>query len=85
MATIRDLSANISPDVWMLQEHWATPNNLCKFDMFTEYCSFGNSVLTTCVESGIARGRPFGGIMILIKNALREFTQTVFCKALCNC
>jgi len=44
-STIRDVSANISPDVWMLQEHWATPNNLCKFDMFTEYFSFGNSAL----------------------------------------
>ena len=31
------------------------------------------------IESGILRGRPFGGVMIMINNALRNVTETVFC------
>jgi len=76
--TIRDLSLTMSPDVFIIQEHWLTPSNLNKFDMCSDYFSFGSSAMNSSVESGIIRGRPFGGVMILIKNALRHFTQTIY-------
>jgi len=32
------------------------------------------------LENGMLRGRPFGGVMILIKNALRTVTETIYCE-----
>jgi len=32
-SVIEDLLLCGCPDVFMLQEHWLTPDNLCKFDM----------------------------------------------------
>jgi len=81
--TIRDLSASVSPDIFLLQEHWATPSNLSKFNIFQDYFVFGSSAMTTSVETGIIRGRPFGGVMILIKNYLRNNTQTVYAADRC--
>jgi len=77
-STVRDLSAS-AIDVFLLQEHWLTPSNLNKFDIFTEYFTFGSSAMTSSVETGIIRGRPFGGVVALIKNELRPFTQTICC------
>ena len=77
-STILDLSDSIAPDIYLLQEHWLTPANLSKFDKtFPNYFMFGSSAMSKYVESGIVRGRPFGGVMIMVKNELRKFTQTV--------
>lgn len=65
---------------FLLQEHWLTPANLYKFDKhFIGYFSFGCSAMTTAVESGMLRGRPFGGVICLIKSSLRGVTSTVHC------
>ena len=32
------------------------------------------------VESGIVRGRPYGGVMILVKDDLRGITETIVCE-----
>jgi len=32
-----------------------------------------------CVESGMLRGRPFGGVMTLINKNLRKNTATIHC------
>ena len=67
------------PDVFLLQEHWLTPANLCKFDRFSEYFSFGCSAMCNIVESGMLVGRPFGGVITLVKNSLRNNTTTIYC------
>ena len=76
--TIRDLSASVSPDIFLLQEHWLTPSNLSTFNIFPDYFIFGSSAMTTSAESGITKGRPFGGTIMLIKNYLRNNTETVY-------
>ena len=35
--------------------------------------------MTKCLESGLLRGRPYGGVMTLISNRLRKHTVTVHC------
>jgi len=35
--------------------------------------------MTTAVESGMLRGRPFGGVICLIKSSLRGATSTIHC------
>jgi exonuclease III len=69
---------SIAPDVIMLQETWLTPANLTKFNTnFPNYFSFGSSAMGICVEQGPMKGRPYGGVMMLLKNDLRAFTQTI--------
>ena len=33
--------------------------------------------MSSCVDTGILRGRPFGGVAVMIKNNLRKFTQLI--------
>ena len=82
-SALNDLIDSVNPDIFMLQEHWLTPSNLNKFDTFTDYFTFGCSAMTKSVESGMLKGRPFGGVMILIKNELRKLTETIFCSDRC--
>ena len=68
------------PDVFLLQEHWLTPANLCYFSKFSsEYFYFGSSAMSKCVEEGMLRGRPYGGVVTLISNKLRHLTESVHC------
>ena len=68
LPVIEDLIDQINPDIFLLQEHWLTPANLCKFEThFNSYFAFGSSAMSKCVESGMLRGRPFGGVVTLIK------------------
>ena len=70
------MSNNI--DIFLLQEHWLIPANLCKFEeYFSQYSCFGSSAMTSCVENAILRDRPFGGVMTLVK---KKTTKTLkFC------
>ena len=59
------------PDILLLQEHWLTPANMDKFDtFFPDFFSFGCSAMNKQVDSGMLRGRPFGGVVTLINNSL---------------
>ena len=79
--TIDLLIAEHGPDIFMLQEHWLTPTNLCSFEKhFDLYFAFGSSALVNCVESGMLRGRPFGGVMTLINKKVRKNTITIHCE-----
>jgi len=78
-ATIDELITDYYADIFLLQEHWLTPANLFKLDKFTEYFTFGCSAMSKAVESGILRGRPFGGVSILINNNIRQLCSSIFC------
>ena len=76
--TVDELISSIDPDVFLCQEHWLTPANLHKFaDHYGSYFAFGSTAMSTLVEAGILRGRPFGGLMCLIKNDLRNQIQPI--------
>jgi exonuclease III len=77
--TVKELIDDNNPDVFLFQEHWLTPANLCKFDIFSDYFMFGSSAMSTVIESGVLVGRPFGGVAMLIKNTLRNETRTIHC------
>jgi len=62
-------------DIFLLQKHWLTPANLHKFDEhFTNYFSFGCSAMSNTVESGMLRGRPFGGVICHFAKLHAQFT-----------
>ena len=62
----------------LLQEHWLTPTNLSRFDEeFPQFSCFGSSAMSSAVERGVLRGRPFGGAMTLVSKHLHNFTKIV--------
>jgi len=78
---LEELIKDVSPDIILVQEHWLTPANLGKFDLFfPEYFSFGCPAMSECVQTGMLRRRPFGGVMTLIRNNLRQSVETVYCE-----
>ena len=80
-SVIEDLIAEDKPDIFLLQEHWLTPANLSNFDKrFNGYFSFGCSAMSNCLDTGMLRGRPYGGVMILVNKNLRKHTITVHCE-----
>ena len=79
-SVVDELIKTKSPDIFLLQEHWLTPDNLCVFDKyFPDFFSFGCSAMSKRIESGMLIGRPFGGVVTLINNGLRKITQTIYC------
>ena len=77
---VEDLIANRKPDIFLLQEHWLTPANLGLFNSrFGDYTFFGGSAMSGCVEKGMLRGRPFGGVVSLVKNSLLRHTLVIHC------
>jgi Reverse transcriptase (RNA-dependent DNA polymerase) len=78
--TVDNLVSSIHPDIFLFQEHWLTPANLNKFDkFFKNYFTFGISAMTDSVCAGVLRGRPFGGVICMINNDLRKYTETISC------
>ena len=79
--TIEDIITDQKPNIIILQEHWLTPTNLHNFDdHFPDYFAFRCSAMSRCLELGMLRGRPFGGIITLVNNDLRRVTETIYCE-----
>jgi len=80
ITVVQDLINTKNPDIILLQEHWLTPGNLIKFEQhFSNYYSIGSSAVTDCLQSGMLRCRPFGGVITLTKKDLHGYTLTVHC------
>ena len=83
-STIRDLCLQNKPDIFIIQEHWLTPDNISRFErIFPDYFSFGSSAMINTIESGLLKGRPFGGVLVLLKKELQKFTRTLFSSDRC--
>jgi exonuclease III len=73
---VHDLIKSQSPDIFLLQEHWLTPANLHNFAIqFPDYIGFGKSAMECCLESGPLKGRPFGGVITLVKQNIANITE----------
>jgi len=54
-------------DVIMLQEHWLPPFDLHKlYNISPDFTSFASSAMSQAVKCDILKGRPFGGVAILV-------------------
>ena len=66
-------------DFILLQEHWLSPANLDKINKLAAgYSCFSCSSMDEICMSGILRGRPFGGLAILVKQEHSQFCKLVF-------
>ena len=74
-----ELISAISADIFLLQEHWLTPANLCKFKTyFSDYVCFGSSAMNSAVESDVLFGSPYGDVMTLIAKKLQNCSKVVY-------
>ena len=77
---IDEIIGTHNPDIIAIQEHWLTPSNLNKFDdAFPSYYMFGCSAMTKTLELGMLKGRPFGGVLFMIKHELRNSVELIAC------
>ena len=51
--TVDEIIHYYNPDVFLLQEHWLTPANMNKLNVFQEYFMYGCSAMTKTVETGL--------------------------------
>ena len=73
---LRELILCQKSDIFLLQEHWLLQSNLCKFSqIFPDFCCYGSSAMNECIEGGLLRGRPFGGVAILVANDMQEHSR----------
>ena len=78
LPVIQQLIASNSPDLLLVQEHWLTPANLCKFNVdLSGYQLYGISAMSHCVEAGPLIGRPFGGVATLVKRQLLNVVKCI--------
>ena len=65
-------------DVIFIQEHWLYPEELGLFDHFSaDFVSFCTSAMSSSMHCGIRRGRPFGGVGILIRKAFLPSVRVI--------
>ena len=58
-------------DILFLQEHWLLPSELSLLTVCApKFVVFGSSALESSVSRGIRRGRPYGGVAILVRSEL---------------
>ena len=76
--TVRDLINDCKPDIFALQEHWLTPSNMYKFDdNFPGYVCAGISAMADVLKTGVLKGRPFGGVAILVNKSHMKYVKIV--------
>ena len=47
------------------------------YQIFPDYICFGDSAMVNTVSSGVLRGRPFGGVVTVLKKSLMPCTTTI--------
>ena len=71
---LKDLCDNVEPDVIFLQEHRLSSINFDKIKFFArnQYYCVASSAMENVIQSGILRGRPFGGLAFMLKNNIAK-------------
>ena len=70
----------LSCDVIFLQEHWLTSSDCHKLNVNDDFVLFFSSAMDSVVSAGVLKGRPFGGVCILIRKQLACYAK-LLCKA----
>ena len=73
---LRELCLRHKPDIFLVQEHWLLQSNLYKFNqIFPDFYCYGSSAMDDSIKSGLLRGRPYGGVAILVANDLHRHSR----------
>jgi exonuclease III len=75
---LKNACENLKYDVIFIQEHWLSPDNMYKLKhVSNEYKVYGQSAMEKAVSIGFLRGRPFGGVAIMIKNKYENCVSNI--------
>lgn len=65
-------------DVVFVQEHWLASNDLYLLnDLSSDFVAYGSSAMDKILNAGILRGRPFGGIAVLLHNKIAKYSHLI--------
>ena len=69
-------SKDLDIDIIFLQELWLSPDAFVKIETFSEnYICYGKSAMDLAVRSSVLKGRPFGGVCLLIKSCIANMVR----------
>jgi len=67
-------------DIVFVQEHLLLPSELNLLTACApKFVLFGSSALSSCISRGLMRGRPYGGVAILVRSEMALKCQLVCC------
>ena len=69
-----------SCDLILLQEHWLSSSNLFRIDnsIGPNYFCFASSSIDNDCNTGILRGRPYGGLAVVVNSKYRALCSCVY-------
>ena len=67
-------------DLILIQEHWLTIADVSSLIVNDDFVLYASSAMEKAVSSGVLRGRPFGGVGILMRKSLASRTK-LLCKS----
>ncbi len=78
LPALLQICTDISPCVFFVQEHWLSSEN-CDLLMncSDNYMCYFSSPMDRVISTGILRGRPYGGVAIMIRNDLSVHSSIV--------
>jgi len=76
---LEHMTSSMTLDVIFIQEHWLTPDILHNFCAISpDYICVGISAMNTALSNDVLRGRPFGGVAVLVCDIYRK--RLTICK-----
>lgn len=77
---LQDACDNNRFHILNIQEHWTSPSNMSKFNRFSNYTWFGISAMENAVRKDVLLGRPYGGLLTMVSNALLKYVKPLLIK-----
>lgn len=75
---LREFCNNVAADVLFVQEHWLSSVNMHKLLSFSDnYYCLCSSAMEHAIQTGVMRGRPFGGVAILFHKRLSHAVRII--------
>ena len=73
---LKHMCMNNNFDVLLLQEHWLSPANIHRINDITgaDFICYSSSSMSKECSSDILRGRPYGGLSIIVNNTIERRT-----------
>lgn len=64
-------------DIIFIQEHWLLSCDLYKLEVNDDFVVYSSSAMDSVISRGVLRGRPFGGVGILIRKSLSVCAKVI--------
>jgi exonuclease III len=74
------LCNSLNVDFILLQEHWLSSVDMSKLhELSADYMCYGVSAMDTVLSENILKGRPYGGVAIMVRNKYFDYCKVILC------